>query len=188
MKTIKKQKYIFIPIVLVVVIVIVMNLNSRENGTGNFFNPERPEAEELYNELININLEENYPQTPEEVIDIYLKTMKLIYGDMIFSRDLLREVLLIQRNLFSYELLSLNSEDVQFNALVSSVDTLLQNEIVLVENSVVQIENEMNRVVAELQEIYTNSDVLTRNVFLEQDELDKWRIIFWAIEGGEGLE
>ena len=87
-----------------------------------FNNIKKPIAEKLYSMIINRDYDNDYPQTPEEVMVINNNIFRLVYGDMLLSAELLESVLTAQRRLYTDALLNQNTFDAQLDMLIETFE------------------------------------------------------------------
>lgn len=100
---------------------------------GDFENSKKAAAEVLYNDVSGIDFEKNYPKTPEEVMTVYGKCYKLIYGNMIKKDDIFAEVLHIQRKMYSEELASKNVFEKQLEKIKADVENLKNENVTVID-------------------------------------------------------
>ena len=77
---------------------------------------------ELLNEVLAIDLEEDYPQTPEEVMRLFGDTFRLLYGWDRNDRYTISRVLEVQRGLYAQAMLDLNPFTQQLATLLALLD------------------------------------------------------------------
>ena len=89
--------------ILIIVGIIGLFFISSKKGAdvlyGDFNANKKAEAQKLYDDVMSLQDNENYPKTPEEVIQFYNKGYKLIYGDMVNNDDIILDILHQQRKL-----------------------------------------------------------------------------------------
>jgi len=128
-----KLLFILIIITCIVIIAAVSWKSGSDAIYGDFENTKRSAAEVLYSDITGVDLEKNYPQTPDEVMQFYGKCYKLIYGDMIRNDEIFANVLHIQRMLYSKELSEKNLFEVQLEQIKSDVETLKDENVVVID-------------------------------------------------------
>ena len=77
---------------------------------------------DLLEEVLAIDLEEGYPQTPEEVVQLFNSTFRILYGWDRSDVYMISRVLEIQRGLYAQALLELNPFQQQLSMLLFSLD------------------------------------------------------------------
>lgn len=92
-------------------------------NTHIYFDPQRRAvATRLFESVMNTDLANNYPRTPEEVMTYYFDLSRLIYSGMIVDRDLYPKIITQMRHLFGPELIELNSFEDQLESVMDVVD------------------------------------------------------------------
>lgn len=88
-----------------------------------YFHPWRRNlATKLYNEVMDLDLENDYPKTASDVMEVNNVINQLIYGDMLLNNELLGGLLKVQRGLYAEELLESISYDEQYENLVAGLE------------------------------------------------------------------
>lgn len=87
-----------------------------------FVSNKKNKATKLYNEIMESDLLNNYPETAAGVMDLNNKINLLIYGNMLLNDELLDELLEKQRMLFSESLTNSISFEEQYENLVSGLE------------------------------------------------------------------
>jgi len=134
----KKGKAVKILFALVVVTCIVIIAavswkSGKDTLYGDFMNDKKVSAEILYSDVSGYDFEKNYPKTPDEVMQIYGKCYRLLYGDMIRNEDIFAEVIHTQRKLYSDELASKNVFEVQLENFKESLEKLREKDVFVVD-------------------------------------------------------
>lgn len=145
-------------------------------------------SEKIYNSLINLT-EDNYPESPEKVVELYTESYKLLYGDRIKKEhinNLVPTILEKQRILFSDKLIIDNPIEEQTLNVKNNIN-FFQNEglkIVFVELKPV-IYNQEDPQKAYVNVVFQDNskpsnDVNSHNYYykyyLSKDRNGKWRI------------
>ncbi|MCR5388216.1 MAG: hypothetical protein K6E56_03105 [Lachnospiraceae bacterium] len=89
-------------------------------------------------ELMYLDIDGNYPATPREVLRLYNRYLRVIYGsdgDDISENDLKRLASKI-REMYDWELLEANPEDTYFIALISEVNSFKSDNKVMLKTNV----------------------------------------------------
>lgn len=71
-----------------------------------------------YDEIMTLDLAENYPGNPQLVAEQYSKIYSFVYGDYIANEDILKEMITRERAFYSKELLEANTEEEQYESLL----------------------------------------------------------------------
>ncbi len=133
----KGGKFKLIFVLLIITCVIIIGAFSwkmgRDNLYGDFENDKKSMAEVLYSDVLSVDLKEDYPKTPDEVMRFFGKCYKLIYGNMIRNDEILAEVVHVQRNVFSEELASTNTFEREFQEIKESISTLKDNRVYVID-------------------------------------------------------
>jgi len=129
----KSSVYLAVLIVLVGAIIVLSIMAfgyfSYKN-TPVYFNTSKTEqAKRLYSKAMDIDLDRNYPKTPDEVMEYYLIMSRLIYGDMIAESSLYGEIITQMRKLYGTEMLEENSYESQLSNVEEAVVILKEQKI-----------------------------------------------------------
>lgn len=128
-----KLLFALIIITCVVIIAAVSWKSGSDTLHGDFENTKKTSAEVLYADIMGVDLEKNYPKTPDEVMQFYGKCYKLIYGDMIRNDEVLAKVLHIQRKLYSKELAEKNLFEVNLEKIKSDIEILKNSDVSVID-------------------------------------------------------
>jgi len=172
-------------IFIAAIVLIHIQLNTAE--TANLrFNPDRiNEATRLYNALLNFDHIADYPETPEEVMELYLKTVHLLYGDMLRSEYYILNIIERQRMFLSEDILSRNRIMDQFNAFMTNLEEIIEMGAVTISfDQRAPIFPNIERNVAQIRVTMFNAGV--RNTHLvytlsSENPSGRWRIIHWEV-------
>ncbi len=128
-------KLLFVLIIITCIIIAVAILWKSGSDTihGDFESSKKVAAEVLYSDVSNQDIDKNYPKTPDEVMQLYGKCYKLLYGDMIRNDDIFANVLQIQRGLFSDELAQSNLFETQLEKIKNDVENLKNEKVFVVD-------------------------------------------------------
>ncbi len=175
--------------ILVVVFMLIGGIFLKIRAVGDavaetrFKEGKEAEATVLYDKIVDYDYVNDYPKTPEEVMDIYLKTVRMLYGDMIVSEELYSEILSKQRLLLDEEILSLTTEEKQMERLLISLDLLKQQGVFalsLEQKAPVYNEDDKRYCVVRVTQFNSSSTNSYRNFYLSQNNAEgKWKIINW---------
>jgi len=83
----------------------------------------------LYNRIMDRDLVNDYPQTPEAVMDFFNWTSYFIYSRPPKDPEAVLRVLMRQRELYTPEFLALNVLELQFEHLLESLEELHERQI-----------------------------------------------------------
>ncbi|MCL2852380.1 MAG: hypothetical protein FWE20_05000 [Defluviitaleaceae bacterium] len=87
---------------------------------------------ELLDEVLAVDLDEDYPQTPEEVMRLFSHTFRLIHGWDRNDQYVISRVLEVQRGLFAQALLDLNPFHQQLSLILIALDELYDRDLEIV--------------------------------------------------------
>ncbi|MCL2873910.1 MAG: hypothetical protein FWE29_03150 [Defluviitaleaceae bacterium] len=186
----KGKKAVSILVSLSIIILIVMafvyfRLHSAETADLGF-NPERAaEAYQLYQQIINFDHITDYPETPEEVMELYLKTVRLLYGDMLRNEYFMVNVIERQRTFLSEDILSRNRIGDQVYNFFEKLEELQEmNVVTFYTEQRPPIFPNIERNVCQIRVIKYNTGV--RNTHLvytlsADNPSRRWRIIYWEV-------
>ncbi|KAI4453648.1 Thioredoxin [Holotrichia oblita] len=118
---------IIIGVVTVVSIILYTYINREKEY---FVFSKKNLATRLYNEVMNYDFENDYPESASEVMEFNNKITLLIYGKMLLDNELLPGLLEKQRMLYSESLLSSITYDEQYENLVKGLEVYNQNKTI----------------------------------------------------------
>ncbi len=137
--------------------------------------------DDLYLEVINADLSNNYPKTPEEVVKFYNDTFQLLYGNEITDEKMIKNIISQQRMLYTEDLKSINNLDEQFENFKSSKKTIDSKNIIITGTN--QSEPTINKDgICEINVVrYTNQDENLYYKFYLSKNKDTgiWKIARW---------
>lgn len=119
---------IIIGLGLIIALLIFAIINSGDEQQT-FVSTRENQARKLYDTIINIDFDNNYPNSPEEITDIYNDTSLMLYGDMIIDEDIRKNVLVVQRRLLSDAMLEANPLDIQYENLIKATNELYDKDV-----------------------------------------------------------
>ncbi len=135
---IKKTK-ISVSIVVIIIglfsiIALVLYSISIYNQKPNYYTPEKAnKGEKIYSELSEIDFVNDYPQSPEEIVELNNKIMLFLYGNILADTRKISEVLEFQRNLFSTELNELNTLENQIENTNETFGIFLEKGVYVID-------------------------------------------------------
>lgn len=138
--------------------------------------------------LLNKDLEQNYPETPREVVKLYGSMMKVLYDNI--SDDEVKALAIKIRELYDEEFLELNPEEAYLKNLYSDIASWKENNRRISTSYLVNQELEQNkeldgREYAVVYISYTIQENMkfteTWKVMLRQNENKQWKILGWQI-------
>lgn len=149
------------------------------------FVPERRQtAERHYRDTLGRDMENDYPQTPRELMELYATTILFLYGDFIALESMFMQVIDFQRSLFTDELRSAVSAQDQFINLQESLTELDDADANIrraeIHEFTVDYVYERHALV-QVSHRFMFQDDLHRLYHLSLDENDRWRIASWAL-------
>jgi len=151
-------------------------------NTPVYFNSAKAEqAKRLYSKAMDVSLDQNYPKTPDEVMDYYLIMSRLIYSDMIVEQSLFGEIITQMRKLYGPELLEENSYESQLNTVEIAVETLKKQKIN--QSGYEQLPTMFNSLDPDVCYIRAKQNYSNREVFYWEFQLERvppennWKII-----------
>lgn len=127
-------------IITILIIILIIGLSIifsflallPKNPNSKYFNKESlSSSEKIYSEILDLT-EENYPETPEEVVYLYTESYKLLYGQKIkpkYIDTLLPIILQKQRLLLSEQLINDNTIENQTTKVKESMNILSKNKV-----------------------------------------------------------
>lgn len=172
--------------------VILIAFNRGSNIKSEFNKEKETTALNLYNSIMSIQEEKDYPKSPEEVMNIYNDGFLLLYGNMIKDEKTIPEIIHQQRKLLSNEILDLNAFEDQEKNLKETIEKFKEQNfyIVSIETKPVIYIDAASCYIRVIQR-GNNFIKFYWNYYLEKDELTKlWKITGWEAtdENFEALE
>ena len=154
------------------------------NADKQFVKEKAAPAARAYDRIMKMDLEINYPSSPEGVMDFFNETFYLMYSKSILDDGTLLEVMIRQRDVYSEELrdADLNRIELQFAKLKSDLESLYEeNNICLsVERKgTVYDDKSPGECVVQTMIYYNTVGAIYRNYFLVQDKKGRWRVNGW---------
>lgn len=114
----------------VAIIAVAYNINGQN---VKMFNKDKAAVgRKYYNNIKLLENSENYPKTPEEVMNIYADYYCLVYGKIIKDPNVLPEIVSLQRKLLSKEITDTTSFEEQIENLNSSLDTMKKGKMYII--------------------------------------------------------
>lgn len=167
---------------------VFVSLNQKESLSYYFTKETNNSSEKIYNNLLNLT-EENYPDTPEKVVEIYTDSYKLLYGGRIkeeYLNELIPIILEKQRILFSNELVNSNPVEQQIQFVKENVEFFQKEKLKIVSiniNPPIYDQNDNNLVYFNItmQDNSKPTETHSQNYYfkyhLKKDSNNKWHII-----------
>lgn len=176
-------------IIISIVIGVLITGESSDNSESYFNKTSATSSELILEELLQIS-EENYPKTPEEVIDTYITAYKLLYGEKILDEktkeiinpDIVQIILSAQRYLLSDELKELNPLETQVQNVIFNISSIIDEDARIIDNSYSPaIYSSFNPKLATVRVSHIGNGFTQyfQEYELEKDFEDKWRITRW---------
>ena len=151
-------------------------------NTPVYFNSAKAEqAKRLYSKAMDINLDQNYPKTPDEVMELYLIMSRLIYSDMIVEPSLYGEIITQMRKLYGPEMLKENPYETQLETVEQAVLTLKEQKIN--QSGYERLPTLFNPLAPDLCHVRANQTYSNSEVFYWEFQLERvppennWKII-----------
>ena len=160
------------------------------NLPQHFVHERRHTADRLYRETVGLNISENYPQSPWQLMELYATSFFLLHGNFILDEDIFMEVIEFQREMFSQELRDRNPPDLQLANHLINLGTFREAEAVLRPSTVEDIRFDhagQRTALAHVVHPFMTHENLYRVYHLIMDENDMWRINSWT-EANEDFE
>lgn len=143
-------------------------------------------AQTEYEQIINIDLEANYPATPREVTKLFGRIIKYLYDQP--KEEEIRPLALKVRKLYDEAFLEHNPEDEYLNELYAELASwqedkrritnyLLTNEDLEEESVIEGVKYAIKYVTYTIKEKAKFTE--TWKVLLKQDEESRWKIVGW---------
>ncbi len=171
---------------LIALMVFIGYLYYTNKNTVVYFNPnKRHAAEKLYYNIMNRNLETDYPASPEDVMEYNLNIIQLIYGNMIVEESLYENVILQQRKLFAKSLLEQNTLEQQTEVIKTAVSLLKEQQ--LSSYNISQLPTIFNPhdndfcYIRVKQQLNNGEDFYWEYSLEKNEETDRWEIVLWTL-------
>lgn len=146
---------------------------------ANYFNPKkRAAAEKIFNEMKAVN-EENYPQTPEEVVGYYLKGTRLLLGNMVKDESVIPQILRLQRLTYTQELANSTTLEQQEEQIKKDMESLFDKNICVVECQTLPIifyENDISKGYVRVTLELNSGNKYYFKYYVKRDDNGFWRI------------
>lgn len=185
-QTIKSYKGIIFGFIAIAIIALISTYSynkSRKYLYGDFNSDKKVEAEKYYKDIMALQTEEDYPKTPEEVIQLYNYGYKLIYGNMINNEELINNVVHQQRKLFTEELLqSAGSLEEQLERLKGFLDSLDEKGFYIIaieQKPAIYDRSGGNTCYIRVSMTGNDFSEIYMNYYLLKDENGLWKIQAW---------
>jgi hypothetical protein len=115
---------------VLIIVLIYMYGSFVTKNKPRYFNPRKEAAAQaLFDSITSRDLVNNYPETPDEVMELNLDIIHMLYGNMIADESIYTELIEIQRCLFGTELLEQNSLETQVSTVTDAVKMLSEQRI-----------------------------------------------------------
>jgi hypothetical protein len=153
----------------------------------NTSNDEQTDVEKI----ISKDLEQNYPETPREVVKLFGEMNKVLYSDL--EDEEIEIVALKIRELYDKEFLDANPEEEYINKLYTDLAiwkdknrSITNYRLLDKENDEYKLDNKNHSIVYIAYTVQQNSKyAIMYKVLLRQDETNKWRILGWEVLSNE---
>jgi len=150
-----------------------------------FENGKKKLGEGLYEKITAVDLDNAYPQKPEEVMDLYMNILRLQYGKIVADDDLMRELITQQRKMYSDTLIAQNpSEIVQYGELMRTTAKMYEQKVLLtvIERSGAVIHpTDPAMCVITVMQSYSSYGIAHWEYYLERAADGRWKIHSWEM-------
>ena len=184
------KKYITLIIVLVLIalgIVYYYYISTTDNKIENK-SPDSSASE--VEKIINKNLDDSYPATPREVVDLFSRILTCYYGEKYSDSEL--EALVSQsRKLFDEELLNANPLDTYLENLKEDINDYKKNKrsistYMVEESADIEYKTFQSHYYANVDTVYyvkgkDGTERTFETYTLRKDSNGKWKILYWSI-------
>ncbi len=145
---------------------------------------------ELFNEIVSRDLTKDYPTSYMELLAYYNKTVEYLYGGTA-TEEQIKTLINIQRQLYSEEILILNSYEEQFAHAIEDIAdfTANGNRIFASEIDLTDIyESNLKNSIVEMRVVYrvTRPPNTDMKYYLVKEE-NYWKILSFKLTEGEGV-
>lgn len=168
----KRNNNTLIVISIVIIIIVVFYTNNRVRNM--------PKSVNKYDELMLYDLENDYPESPYEVIELNNEILKCIFSGEIEQQEA-ESLIKLQRNLFAQTLLDLNDIETQLEEIKKLIDFNKENKIKISNVKTNPAEHDAtNYSVCNIKAHYymTRGEDIDRKYTLIKDG-DRWKIYRW---------
>lgn len=166
---------------LIIVCIVGYGVIQNKNIIKIFKKDDSIMSRKTYEQILEIS-DENYPKTPDEVMQIYADTYKLLYGNKIEDNIVIKPILKKQRVLFSKNLLDKNPFDKQLENIIKNMDNLKMQEVYMIGIHLKPVIYDSENANKAYIRVF-NQDNYFKNYYyiyyLERDENSKWKITAW---------
>lgn len=156
---------------------IVYGIDRSKNSDQKFYQNSRSTGQRLYDKALAY-MENGYPETAEDVIDLNNIIMQLYYGKIVSSDELIRELVTMQRQLFSDYLLENNDFEDQYANVLESADILYEKKVYIynIEAGSVFYSSGGDMCSVPITEFMNNYEKMYWNYYLKLDDEGHWKI------------
>lgn len=165
---------LFILVISVIVIIKTMQVSKEEMS----------KASSKYTTIMSFDFENNYPTTPNKVMDNYCYIIAYLYSDEILDSEI-PDVVRKSRELMHYKTIENTSEEQQIQSVLNERDIIRSTGsfVTNVSHSNVSIDTDFPNYADVAITEYTQSDNnLMGDYTLQMDDY-KWKIYSWTLRG-----
>lgn len=186
MKKAKRGNFIILMFVIAIVVFasIYVDLYNKSKQ-GGFNNSKKTAAEILYDEIINYDLLNEYPKTPSEVVEIYCKTVRFLYGNMTADQELMYNVINVQRALLDDEILNLTGIEKQLDAFLLNLEKLKELNVICVgfeQKPPIYDEKDTKSCIINVTQLNSGASNSVKDYYLSKNnDSNQWKITKWEI-------
>jgi hypothetical protein len=137
-----------------------------------------------FDKLMSYNLDEEYPSTPEEVVNIYSQMLHYIYSGKIKEKEM-TDIVKEQRKLFGEIMLDNNPFDVQLKRLQADLEGYKQTDRRIIDFKAQEVASQRTSNTAIIKVVFylIEKDNPNINVYqefvLQKDDDELWKIVGW---------
>ena len=186
-RTVRKNRLLFFIILIAGIAaigsILAYTAHISANTPQDFVYERRHTAGRLYRETVGLDISENYPQTPWQLMDLYATSFFLLHGNFILDEGIFLEVIEFQRELFTQELRDRNPPQLQLANHLANLETFREADAVLRPSRVENVRHDFydqRSALAYVVHPFMTHENLYRVYHLIMDDDDMWRINSWA--------
>lgn len=169
----KRNRNVLIVISIAIIIIVIFYTNNKVKNM--------PKSVSKYDELMLYDLENDYPESPYEVVELNNEILKYLFSGETKQAEI-EPLVKLQRNLFAQTLLDLNDIDNQLEEIKKIVDFNAENKIKISNVKVNPAEHDAtNYSVCTVKAHYymTRGEDIDRKYTLINEHNKKWKIYRW---------
>ena len=168
---------------IILAVVFIMAMRPSSSPEAVIADHAKIDLPELLKEVLAIDLDENYPETPEEVMRLFTHTFRILYGWDKSDVETISRVIEVQRGLYSQALADINSLSQQLSTLLTALDVQYERGLEIIgiyQSSPVFNRFSPDRCVVNIIKYANNNQSFHYNHHLfRHPESGRWQIGFW---------